>query len=81
LPKPHVVIYTRPDCHLCDEAKAEILNAGCSDRFSLEQVDIESDDNLLRKYQYDIPVVLIDGVEAYRHRVDAKDFKNRIVNG
>jgi glutaredoxin len=76
LPKPHVVIYTRPDCHLCDEAKTEILNAGCSDHFSLEQVDIESDDNLLRKYQYDIPVVLIDGVEAYRHRVDAKDFKN-----
>lgn len=81
MPKPHVVIYTRPGCHLCDEAKTEILNAGCSDRFSLEQVDIESDDNLLRKYQYDIPVVLIDGVEAYRHRVDAKDFKNRIVNG
>ncbi|HEX6651042.1 MAG TPA: glutaredoxin family protein, partial [Pyrinomonadaceae bacterium] len=66
-------------CHLCDEAKQVIQHAGCSDRFTLEEVNIESDKELLRKYQYDIPVVMIDGVEVFRHRVDLKEFKIRIM--
>ena len=73
--KRKVIIYSRPGCHLCDEAKAAIQNAGCSDRFSLEEINIESDDDLLRKYKYDIPVVMIDGVEAFRHRVNVAEFK------
>src|SRR5687767_10994743 len=71
----HVIIYSRPGCHLCDEAKAAIQNAGCSNRFSLEEINIESDEELLRKYKYDIPVVTIDGVERFRHRVNVAEFK------
>ena len=74
----HVIIYSRPGCHLCDEAKAAIQNAGLSDRFTLEEINIESDEELLRKYKYDIPVILIDGVEAFRHRVDVDKFVTRI---
>ena len=70
----HVIIYSRPGCHLCDEAKAAIQNAGCSESFTLEEINIESDGELLRKYKYDIPVVMIDGVEAFRHRVNVEDF-------
>ena len=70
----HVIIYSRPGCHLCDEAKAAIQNAGCGDRFTLEEINIESDNELLRKYKYDIPVVMIDGVEAFRHRVNPDEF-------
>jgi len=76
--KPHVIIYSRPGCHLCDEAKAAITSAGCSDQFTLEEINIESDDELLRKYKYDIPVIAIDGVESFIHRVDAKEFRTRI---
>jgi len=72
--KPHVVVYSRPGCHLCDEAKDAILQAGCSDQFTLEEVNIESDEELLRKYKYDIPVIMIDGVETFIHRVDPKEF-------
>jgi len=78
--KPHVIIYSRPGCHLCDEAKAAISAAGCSDQFTLEEVNIESDDELLRKYKYDIPVVTIDGVEAFIHRVSLQDFRERILS-
>lgn len=77
--KRHVVIYSRPGCHLCEEAKAVILGSGCTDRFTLEETNIESDHELLRKYKYDIPVVTIDGVEAFRHRVDVDQFKIRII--
>jgi glutaredoxin len=76
--KAHVIIYSRPGCHLCDEAKAAILSAGCSDEFTLEEVNIESDDELLRKYKYDIPVIAIDGIESFRHRVDPSEFRTRI---
>lgn len=78
--KARVIVYSRPGCHLCDEAKAVIENSNCSDRFTLEEVNIESDDELLMKYRYDIPVVTIDGVEAFRHRVDRKDFESRVRN-
>lgn len=76
--KPHVIIYSRPGCHLCDEAKAAIKSAGIDDQFTLEEINIESDDELLRKYKYDIPVVTIDGIESFIHRVDAKEFRTRI---
>jgi len=76
--KPHVIIYSKPGCHLCDEAKASILRAGCSDQFVLEEVNIESDEELLRKYKYDIPVIAINGVETFIHRVDSAEFATRI---
>jgi glutaredoxin len=76
LTKPHVIVYSRPGCHLCDEAKHVIQTAGCDDQFTLEEVNIESDRELLRKYKYDIPVLLIDGVEVFRHRVDADKFRD-----
>lgn len=76
--KPHVIIYSRPGCHLCDEAKAAIMNAGCSDQFTLQELNIESDEELLRKYKYDIPVISINGLESFIHRVDPKEFRTRI---
>ena len=76
--KLHVIIYSRPGCHLCDEAKASITSAGCSDRFTLEEINIESDEELLRKYRYDIPVITINGVESFIHRVDPEEFRTRI---
>ena len=54
------------------------MSAGCSDRFTLEEVNIESDDELLRKYKYDIPVITIDGIESFIHRVDPDEFRTRI---
>ena len=76
--KAHVIVYSRPGCHLCDEAKAAIEKSNCSDHFTLEEVNIESDDELLRKYRYDIPVVTIDGEEVFRHRVNVNEFRTRV---
>ena len=80
MPKAHVIVYSRPGCHLCDEAKTAIENANCSDRYTLEEINIESDDELLKKYKYDIPVITIDGVETFIHRVNPKDFI-RVIRG
>lgn len=76
--KAHVIVYSRPGCHLCDEAKESIAQARCDELFVLDEINIETDRNLLLKYQFDIPVVTINGVEAFRHRVDVEKFKQLI---
>jgi hypothetical protein len=57
-----VVVYSRAGCHLCDEALAEIVSLhGEGRRFELREVDIESDESLLRSMLERIPVVEVDG--------------------
>ncbi len=73
--RARVVIYTRPGCHLCDVAKAQIAHAGCDDLFDLEEVNIDPDPDLVRRYGYDIPVVTIDGAQTFKHRLTAEDFR------
>ena len=57
-----VVVYSRPGCHLCEEA-IEILVAlhAKGYRFDLHEVDIESEKELLRRMLEKIPVVEVDG--------------------
>ncbi len=76
--KARVIIYTRPGCHLCHEAKAVISASGCNDEFSLEEVNIDDDEALRQRYGYDVPVIFINGVKAFKHRVDAGDFKRKL---
>lgn len=76
--KAHVIIYSRPGCHLCEEVKQAIESAQCIDEYTLEEIDIESDVELLRRYRFDIPVVLINGEEAFRHKVTADEFRRRL---
>jgi glutaredoxin len=78
-PKVQVSIYSKPGCHLCDEAKEAIRAAGCDDRIKLTEINIESDSELISKYRYDIPVISIDGVDTFMHRVDAADFRAKIL--
>jgi glutaredoxin len=80
LQKRQVILYTRPGCHLCEEAKQEMQAAACAKEYTLQEINIESDRELLHKYRYDIPVILIDGHEAFRHRLTSEQFKLAINN-
>jgi glutaredoxin len=61
-----VVVYSRVGCHLCDEA-CEILK---QHGLKPEVVDIDADPNLREQYTECVPVVLIDGRERFRGRVN-----------
>jgi 4a-hydroxytetrahydrobiopterin dehydratase len=67
-----VTLYTKRDCRLCDEAKAAIRRSGAE--VDLQEVDIESDAELLQRFRHDIPVIYVDGKEAFRHRVEPAAF-------
>ena len=72
--KAHVIVYTRLGCHLCDELKDVVLSAGCNELFTFEEINIDTDPILYERYKYDIPVVAINGVERFMHRVKADEF-------
>lgn len=76
--KAQVTLYSKPGCHLCEEMKSEIARANCAEVFELEEVNIESDPELWTRYRFDIPVLLINGVEMFRHRLTAAAFRERI---
>jgi len=70
-----LVLYGRPGCHLCDDAR-EILTAVRAEiPFSLQEVDIERDDALHRAYLERIPVVTVDGAEAFELFVDVDELR------
>jgi glutaredoxin len=59
---PVVTLYARAGCHLCDEAREALqAMAPVPAPFELHEVDIESDERLLRTYLERIPVVEVDG--------------------
>jgi len=73
-----VVLYTKADCSLCDEMKAVVARVRAEVPFALAVVDIESDPALGAAYGLDIPVLVIDGRKAFKHRVDARALKRRL---
>jgi glutaredoxin len=76
--KAHVILYTRPGCHLCEEAKAEMLAARCPDEYVLEEINIENDEALKELYGWEIPVVFINGHKAFKYRLTAGEFKRKL---
>ena len=73
-----VTLYTRPGCCLCDQAKAEMQRADCEGEYVMEEVNIETDPALAARYGSLIPVILINGAEAFRYRLTAREFKARL---
>jgi hypothetical protein len=74
-----VEIYTKADCYLCDELKAVVLRVRARIPFELSEVDITSDPALYAKYRYDIPVLMVEGRMAFRHRVTDAELESRLL--
>ena len=62
----NIVIYGKPECHLCDAALAVLRRVGAP----FEEIDITTDDALHAAYLERIPVVTIDGEEHFEYFVD-----------
>ena len=74
-----VVVYSRPGCHLCEEAIEQIVGLHEEGyRFNLHEVDIESNELLLRRHLERIPVVEVDGVVVSELILDRDGLKARL---
>jgi hypothetical protein len=52
--------------------------SGCAEEYTLDEINIESDPKLLKRYRYDIPVITINGVVAFRHRLTMSEFIKKL---
>lgn len=65
-----VTLLSKPGCHLCEDARALLDELRVDHDFSLEEVDITTDPALFAQYRYEIPVVLQEGTEIARGRIE-----------
>ena len=75
---PRVRLYGADGCHLCDAARKVVRSVRSETPFDLEEVDIESDPELERRYRTRIPVVEIDGVDAFTYYVHPDGLRRRL---
>lgn len=67
---PRVVLYSRPGCHLCDDARV-VIDRVCTDlATAYTEIDITTSEALLEQYGELIPVTLVDGARHDFWRVN-----------
>ena len=70
-----VTLYTKPGCHLCESVEQVVARVAAKRKLDVETRNIEADPADFRKYEFDIPVVLVDGKEVARHRLTVREFE------
>jgi glutaredoxin len=74
-----VVIYSRVNCHLCQEAENNVREVLTEIPFKLEVIYIDGEQELERLYGEEVPVTLINGAKHDYFRVDKKRFSEAIL--
>jgi hypothetical protein len=70
-----VVLYGKAGCCLCDEARATVADVRARRPFDLEEVDVSLDPVLLARYGERIPVLEVDGVDAFELAVSGPELE------
>jgi hypothetical protein len=73
-----IVVYSRPDCHLCADAMAALRGLQAELGFGLREQDIDGEEALQRAYFERIPVVTLDGEELFDYFVDETVLRERL---
>jgi hypothetical protein len=75
---PTLTLYSRPGCHLCDEARAALERVRATAPFALREVNIETDVSLHKRYLERIPVVALGDEELFDFFVDEAALEDRL---
>lgn len=75
-----VTIYSRTDCHLCEEAKATIQHVAetVDTPVEIEERDVDADETLQAEYGDRVPYVFVDGWPAFKYEVDAEELRQQL---
>ena len=75
-----IVVYTREECHLCDEAEATIREIAEDEGVpvDIELVDVDTDEELREEYGERVPYVYVDGRPAFKFRVDPDQLREKL---
>ncbi|MBI3657781.1 MAG: glutaredoxin family protein [Acidobacteria bacterium] len=72
-------IFSKPECHLCDEVKVVIDQVRSQIPFELIVINIEESPADYERFKEEIPVIFINGKKAFKFRVDEKAFRRYLV--
>jgi glutaredoxin len=73
-----VIVYSRKGCHLCEIVKESLVKLQKRGGFSWRDVDVDSDAELRRLYNDQVPVVFINGRKAFKYRMDEQEFLRKL---
>lgn len=72
--KNQVIVYAKPGCCLCDKVKEQLRHLEQQNDFSWEEVNILENPEAFTKFKENIPVVFVNGRQAFQHRLAEKEF-------
>jgi len=81
MPESHeVTVYSREECHLCDEAieTVEAVASSVAATVEIEEVDVDEDPELAAEYGDRVPYVFVDGRPAFKFRVAESELRSRL---
>jgi glutaredoxin len=73
-----ITVYSKPECHLCEEAVSVLRTLQRELEFDVDERDITADDRLHRAYFERIPVVELDGEELFEYVIDEQTLRERL---
>jgi glutaredoxin len=76
--RSRIVLYGAAGCHLCERARATLVEARDELGFELEEVAIDGDAELEARFRELIPVVEIDGKQEFVYFVDAAALRRKL---
>lgn len=71
---PDVIIYSKPGCCLCDQAKEQLRGLQVKHDFTLRELNILEDLEAYKSFKDEIPVIFVNGRKAFKYRLDVKQF-------
>ena len=76
--KPQVTLYTRAGCCLCVDAKQVIAAARERVDFDYSEIDIDTDEELVRRYNDEVPVIAINFRKAFKYKINMNEFLKKL---
>jgi glutaredoxin len=73
-----VLVYSRKGCHLCEIVKESIVKLHKRGGFTWREIDVDSDAEIRRLYNDEVPVVFINGRKAFKYRMDEQEFLRKL---
>lgn len=71
-----VDLYSKEDCHLCDEARGILERVRTAIPFHLNEIKIIPGDPWYDQFKESVPVVYVEKKLAFRYRVDEEKMRN-----
>ena len=75
-----VIVYSRKGCHLCEIVKESLVKLQKRGGFQWQDIDVDSDPDLRRQYNDQVPVVFINGRKAFKYRMDEQEFLKKLAS-